>query len=94
MKFQCKITAGDQIQKSNTFTITLQESNNIKLSEKLFGPANEAYVARDQLTELSSEVYSHFNVVEDYEMQQDQFSSAFVENLLVKLLSSLLILKM
>ena len=55
LKFQCKITAGAQVQKSNTFTITLQESNNIKLSEKLFGPANEAYVARDQLTELSSE---------------------------------------
>jgi hypothetical protein len=82
LKFQCKITAGAQVQKSNTFTITLQESNNIKLSEKLFGPANEAYVARDQLTELSSEIYSHFSVVEDYEIQQDQFSSAFVENLI------------
>jgi hypothetical protein len=34
------------------------------------------------MTELSNEVYSYFNVVETYEMPQDQFSSAFVENLI------------
>jgi hypothetical protein len=82
LNFQWSITAGAQIQKSNTSRITLQESNNIKLSEKLFGPASEAYVTRDQMTELSNEVYSYFNVVETYEMPQDQFSSAFVENMI------------
>jgi hypothetical protein len=82
LEFVCSITAGAQIEKSNTFTITLQESNNLKLSEKLFGPANESFVTRDQLTELSNEVNSYFNVVEKYQMPQDQFSSAFVENLI------------
>jgi len=81
-EFQCSITSGAQVQKSNTFTITVQESNNIRLSEKLFGPANESYVTRDQLTELSNEVNSYFNVVENYQMSQDQFSSSFVENLI------------
>jgi hypothetical protein len=82
LDFKCTITAGAQIQKSNTFAITLQESNNIRLKEKLFGPANESYVTRDQLTELSNEVDSYFNVVENYQIPQDQFSSNFVENLI------------
>lgn len=82
LEFKCTVTAGAQIQKSNTFTITLQESNNIRLSEKLFGPANESYVTREQLTELSDEVNSYFNVVENYQIPQDQFNSAFVENLI------------
>jgi hypothetical protein len=82
LKFKCSITAGAQLKKSNTFTITLQESNNIKLSEKLFGPANESFVTRDQLTELSNEVNSNFNVVEDYQIPQDQFSSAFVQDII------------
>ncbi len=82
LDFKCKITAGAQIQKSNTFAITLQESNNIRLKEKLFGPANESYVTRDQLTELSNEVNSYFNVFENYQIAEDQFSSAFVENMI------------
>jgi len=82
LEFKCTATAGAQIKKSNTFTITLQESNDIKLIEKLFGPANESFVTRDQLTELSNEVNSYFNVVEDYQIPQDQFSSVFVENLI------------
>jgi hypothetical protein len=60
----------------------VQESNNIRLKEKLFGPANESYVARDQLTELSNEIDSYFNVIENYQIPQDQFSSAFVENMI------------
>jgi len=82
LEFVCSITAGAQVQKSNTFTISLQESNNIRLSEKLFGPANESYVTRDQLTELSNEINLNFNVVENYQIPQDQFSSAFVDNLI------------
>jgi hypothetical protein len=41
LKFKCNITSGAQIKKSNTFTITVQESNNIRLSDKLFGPAKQ-----------------------------------------------------
>jgi hypothetical protein len=82
LEFKCAITAGVSIQKSNTFTITVQESNNIRLSEKLFGPANESYVTRDQLTELSNEVDSYFNVIETYQIPQEQFSSDFVNNLI------------
>ncbi|XP_065665060.1 uncharacterized protein LOC136086703 [Hydra vulgaris] len=82
LKFICNVTAGAQVQKSNTFTLTLQESNNLRLSDKLFGPANEVYVTRDQLTELSNEVNSYFNVIEDYQISQEQFSSAFVDNLI------------
>jgi len=82
LEFICSITAGAQIQKSNTFTITVQESNNIRLKEKLFGPANESYVTRDQLTELSNEIDSYFNVIENYQIPQNQFSSAFVENMI------------
>jgi hypothetical protein len=47
--------------------LTLQERNNIRLSEKLFGPANQVYVSRDhQLTDLSNEIYSYFNTITIY----------------------------
>jgi hypothetical protein len=82
LEFQCTITSGTETKKSNTFAITVQESNNIRLKEKLFGPANEAYVTRDQLSELSNELYFHFDVVESYQISQDQFSSDFVENMI------------
>ncbi len=82
LEFQCTITSGTETKKSNTFAITVQESNNIRLKEQLFGPANEAYVTRDQLTELSNDLYYHFEVVESYQISQDQFSSDFVENLI------------
>ena len=82
LNFKCLITAGAQTRKQNTFTITLQDNNNFRLTDKLFGPANESFVTRDQLTELSNEVYSYFNVVEDYQVPQDQFSSTFVDDLI------------
>jgi len=49
----------------------------------LFGPANEVYVNRSQLTELSNEVYSYFDIIENYQIEQDKFSSAFVESLIL-----------
>lgn len=41
LNFKCSITAGAQIKKTNTFTISLKDSINFRLSDKLFGPANE-----------------------------------------------------
>ena len=82
LKFECKITAGAYMQKSNTFTITLQESNRMRLSEKVFGPSNEVNVTRNQLAELGNEVYSCFNVVQDYQIPEETFSSAFVDNII------------
>jgi hypothetical protein len=80
--FKCTLLAGALSNKFNTLTITVQDSNNFKFSEKLFGPASEAYVTRDQLTELSNEVNSYFKVVETYETNEAQFSTDFVQNLI------------
>jgi hypothetical protein len=78
LNFRCSITARAQIKKTNTFTISLKDINDFRLSDKLFGPANESFVTREQLNELSGELYSYFNVVEDYQMPQDQFNSTLV----------------
>jgi len=80
--FKCSVLAGALSNKFNTLTITVQDSNNFKFSEKLFGKANDAYVTRDQLTELSNEVNSYFKVVETYETNEAQFSTDFVQNLI------------
>ena len=82
LHIECKLTSGSQIKKTNTFTLTLQEINNLNLVDKLFGDSSEKYLTRDQLTELSNEINNNFQVVEDYQMSQNQFSTTFVESLI------------
>ena len=82
LHIDCKLTSGSQIKKTNTFTLTVQEINNLNLVDKLFGDSNENYLTRDQLTELSYEINNNFQVVEDYQMSEEQFSTTFVESLI------------
>ena len=63
------------------------------IEEKLFGRAtsdnsnSNMYVTRDQMTGISSEMYSSLNIVEDYQMSEGQFSDAFVEGMINQIAS-------
>ena len=86
-EFMCEMTSTGKLMKTNTLTITSQQQQLIGIEEKLFGPAftngsNNAFVTRDQMTELSSEMYTSLNIVEDYQMSEGQFSDAFVEGMI------------
>ena len=88
LDFMCNMASTGKLMKTNTLTITSQQQRMIGIEEKLFGPANSdnsnsnAYVTRDQMTGLSSEMYTTLNIVEDYQMSEGQFSDAFVEGMI------------
>lgn len=82
LDFECEVTSGTKIKRTNTFTLTLDEINNMQLIDQLFGPASEIYVSRQQLTNLANDIYLSMNVIEDYQIAGDQFSSNFVDELI------------
>ena len=62
--------------------MSLQESTDLNLQEKLFGDADSVYVARDQLVDLGNLLNSQFNIIEDYQITGEQFSNEFVDNII------------
>lgn len=88
LEFDCDIkSSGGKVIKTNTLTISANQLQQIGLEEKLFGPAgsngkNDVYVTRDQMSALSSEMYSTLNIVEEYQMPEFQFKEAFVDELI------------
>ena len=84
LKIKCQASLGAQVKKTNTFKITVEQSNKMGLVDKLFGDANETLVTREQLSQLAQEFSSTVRVFEDYQMSDDQFSKAFVESLIDK----------
>ena len=87
LDFMCNMASTGKLAKTNTLTITAQQQQLIGMEEKLFGQSSansssNVYVTRDQMTELSSEMYTSLNIVEDYQMSEGQFSDAFVEGMI------------
>ena len=88
LDFMCTMASTGKLMKTNTLTISGQQQQLIGIEEKLFGPATtdkskeQVYVTRDQMTDLSSEMYTTLNIVEDYQMSEGQFSDAFVEGMI------------
>ena len=78
----CTITSGSQIKKTNKFSISLQQSTDLNLQEKLFGDADTVYVSRDQLVELGNLVYTELNIIEEYEIDSEKFSNEFVKDMI------------
>lgn len=87
-QFHCTMeSSGAKLIKTNTLTINADQLQQIGLEEKLFGPAgnngkSDVFVTRDQMSELSSEMYSALNIVEDYQMPEHQFKEAFIEEII------------
>ena len=62
--------------RTNTLTIDLKQMEQIGLMDKLTGSSitqsepESVGVARNQMTEVSREMYSMLNIVEDYQMPE------------------------
>ena len=65
MLIDCKLTNGSQIKRTKTFTLTVQEINDLNLVDKLFGNANEKYLTREQLKKLALKINKNFQIVQD-----------------------------
>jgi len=80
LKFSCKLSTVSNIVKINTLSISNSQFQELEIKEKLLGPASSAYISREQMNQLSGELYSSLNVFEEYEMPEYQFQQNFVED--------------
>jgi hypothetical protein len=80
LEFNCKLSTVSNIVKINTLSITSSQFQELEIKEKLLGPASSAYVSREQINQLSGEVFSSLNVFEEYEMPEYQFQQNFVDD--------------
>lgn len=85
LQFMCKMASEAEVMKMNILSIDAKQR--INLVDKLFGsvksatPLETVYVTRHQLAELAAEMYSIFNIVDDFRMSIDQFVEAFSSDL-------------
>jgi len=82
LDLECEIEAGGVEKKQNILRIDFNQSNNLNIAEKLFGPASQVFVTREQVSNLAIEMYSNLNIVEEYELPIYQFNDEFIEGLI------------
>ena len=79
----CTVLKNSKSVKQNYFSLNTEQMSNSDLLDQLFGSSkDEVYVSREQLGSLASEIYSSFNVYEEYEMPEKEFSTSFIEDLI------------
>ncbi|CAF1033682.1 unnamed protein product [Brachionus calyciflorus] len=77
---ECKFQVNGNTLKTNEFSIEGKQLQEIGLVDKLFGPASSVFVTRDQMSKLTSQIYSEMKIIENYEMTETQFSEKFIED--------------
>jgi len=81
---KCTISGGAQTKKTNSFSISAQESSKMNLEEDLFGGADSKFVTRNQLAKLANLVQSNFRVLEEYQIPEEKFSDDFIDTIIQK----------
>jgi hypothetical protein len=82
LDLECEIEAGGVEKKQNILRVDFNQVKRLNISEKLFGPASETFVTRQQLSNLAVEMYSNLNIAEEYELPIYQFNEEFIEGLI------------
>jgi hypothetical protein len=90
LKFDCVIKAGAAQKKTNILSINLNQFNELGIIENLFGPANEVYMTRNQLSNLAFDVFTSLDIVEEYQMSEKEFDLKFVDGLISQTTSNAL----
>lgn len=78
----CEIASNGKEMKTSRLTLSPNLLNRLDIPEKLFAAANTTYVTRDQMSNLADELYTSLNIVEEYQMQMNQFNENFVFDLI------------
>jgi hypothetical protein len=82
VEIDCTVSKNSKSVRQNFFALSVEQMSANEFVEKLFGEASEVYVSREQLANLASHIYTSFNVYEEYEIPESEFSSSFVEGLI------------
>ena len=70
LSFECNIAANSKLVKQNVLKIKAEQFNEDGLVDKLFGPADQVFVTREQMASLSSNMISNLNILEEYEIPE------------------------
>jgi hypothetical protein len=82
LKFSCKLASESHTIQIKTLTISSNNFQHLGIKEKLLGSAASAYVNMAQLYKLAGLLYSSLNILEEYEMSENQFQKYFVHDFL------------
>ena len=76
---------------SRSLTLTAREVDSLGINEMLSRPPQSTtpnsetfFVTKEQIKQLTTDVYSILNIAEDYDMSVDQFSEAFVDDFILQ----------
>ena len=81
---KCTVTKLGKQSKKNTLTIEYNQLADNNIIDKLFGDAESTYVLRNQISDLSQEVFSTLRIREEYEIGEKAFKENFVDDLIKK----------
>jgi len=79
LEFYCKLSTISKIMKINKLTIESSMMESLNIEDELFGNADLVYVNRKQLANLASNFHSSLNIVEEYQIEEKEFSEKFIE---------------
>ena len=89
LELNCEATSAGQTYRENTLVILGTQLNRIGLTDKIFGIGNEKYVTRNQISQLSSELYQKLNIIEIYQMPENKFKESFLDDFISMTASSI-----
>ena len=82
LNIECEIEDGGVEKNKNILRIDFNQMNSLNIAEKLFGPASQIFVTREQMSDLAIDMYSNLNIVEEYELPIYKFNEEFIEGLI------------
>lgn len=85
----CEVSSSGKAYRQNTLIITGAQINQFAIVDKIFGLGDEKYVTRNQISQLTSQLYVQLNVIEDYQMPETQFKQNFVDDFLAQTASQI-----
>jgi hypothetical protein len=81
---KCTVTKLGKQSKKNTLTIEYNQLADYNIIDKLFGDSESTYVLRNQISDLSQEVFNTLRIREEYEIGEKAFKENFVDDLIKK----------
>ena len=69
------------VKKENALVITASQLNEFDVTESLFGPKDQVFVTREQMSRLVSRLYTNLHIFEDCEVSEDSFGQSFIETI-------------
>ena len=76
----CEISSTGTTYRQNTLVISGSQLIKIGLVDKIFGKGDERYVTRNQVSQLSSELYQKLNIIEEYQIPESEFKENFIND--------------